>query len=384
MPTFDCLKYVVGLSNSNCNCFTPDRPADYNTSLSGLFVSELVPLSFAGNASDCEQGGVWDILDTSRKLGIDSFLSDISSYMGMSYQNRFTPFKGYVGGKKISSSFALMSPGNYVGQKLRPYQIKGGIVSLDGVDLALSNFSPPMDVTVHVYSNADFSSPLGSVVVTLTSTDSFASGDFAAPVIMTLGDVDANGNYFADPDLEYYVVYQVHAGVRYANNALFENGCGGCGTATHTNTREYPYGQYFVPNGIESSTLQGLDSSPSKISNLGMGLRLRLSVGCDSEAWLCQLTYDQTAAGAGINKPMARMVAHAIQRSIAIKVCDIILASNNINSVTILETEKLYQKKGSLTKQYLQSIQWIADNYPSDLTDCFNCRQTYSLASLKS
>ena len=67
----DCLTNIIGLSDTDCDCWDDTKPVDFNelnTSSSGLFISEpkTVPLRIVGGSGDCENGGIWDVLVQAR------------------------------------------------------------------------------------------------------------------------------------------------------------------------------------------------------------------------------------------------------------------------------------------------------------------------------
>lgn len=112
-------------------------------------------------------------------------------------------------------------------------------------------------------------------------------------------------------------------------------------------------------------------------------MRLRLEAGCNATAWLCNVSYSAEATGAGQYLDVGRMIAHTLQRAIAIQALNAIILSGNINSILILEGEAIRALKNSLQKQYLESLAWIADNTPQSLTDCYECKTTIFLGNLK-
>ena len=380
MDVTSCLQNVVGLSNSDCACFDTGKPIDFNESESGFYMATYLPLNFTNSAADCEQGGVWDILETARTNGVNAFVADIPAVLASKYDQTLTPYLGWVGSPRFNSAFLPETSGNYTGLRYTPAQIKGGKVILRGVELALDSFTAPIDVDVLVYSNIDLTALLGTATVTLTSANKFFYADFATPIEIELSDKDASGYSYPNAFLNYYIVYQMPTGARYVNNLLFDSGGTCCGNKPQS--RQYPFLQYGQFEGIENPTILGLEV-PSNIDSSAKGLRLKADYGCSSLDWLCGLTYDYTAIGAGNYADVARCVATAIlQKSIEYAVLTL-LNTTNVNSFTILNREQLLGKLSHARSEYAKSLAWLKENFPTNLSDCFKCKQSQFINTIK-
>lgn len=380
----DCLTNVIGLSQTACDCWDADKPVDFNTSESGLFITDLVSLQFTNSAADCEQGGVWDILTQARTAAINAFLVDLPIVFSNYYDERFVAFNGWMASTKFNSSMSVLSSNDLAGIKLTPHQIKGGAITLVGVELALENITPGQVVEVLVYSNRDLTTALGSVNITLTTSGAFYGADFASPIVLNLGDQDANGYTYNDPNLEFYIVYQTPAGARYVNNLIFEGGgCNSCGKKQPP-SRQYPFLQYTAVEGIEAANAASLYPAPRKTDTQAHGLRIKAQYGCDITSWVCEgLSYDPTQVGAGTYKAYARVVADALNQKAAELACSKILESSNINSITIWSGEKLMGMRNHFKKNYMESVFWLASHFPTDLSDCLSCKTTFQKTTLK-
>ena len=79
--SLDCLNNIIGLSKSSCDCWDSEKPVDFtalNESLSGLYVSQpnTITLRFTNGAADCENGGVWELLQQAREDAVRDLVSD--------------------------------------------------------------------------------------------------------------------------------------------------------------------------------------------------------------------------------------------------------------------------------------------------------------------
>lgn len=376
MSLYTCLETVVGLSRTTCDCWEAGQPVDFNTSQSGLFVSDLVPLQTSNAAANCEQGSVWDILQTARTIAINTFLAELPATLNKFWTPTLTPYLGWVGSNKFNSSLAVLNLNNWVGLRITPASIKGGVIILRDVQLALEGIVAPTNVVVYLYSNRDFTTPIASTTVSLLTAGKFYSATFATPATLDLSDKDSNGRTYVDTYLEFYLVYQMPTGGRYVNNLITDSGCNSCnGRSKSDILRVTPYVPYVQLSGIENSTVAGMET-PKMLNRNAHGLRFNADFGCAQVERLCDLTYDTTSIGAGNYADFARSIALCLQQKIGELVADQILKSGNINSMTILSTEAMLGKLQSCRKNYGMALIHIAENMPQNLTDCLACKTT--------
>jgi hypothetical protein len=378
-----CLAEVIGLSRTSCNCWDTGKPVNFDVSQSGLFISDYVPLSYTNTAKDCEKGGVWDILQTAREQAIRAFLADLPTVLNRDFKPNYTAFLGWVGSIRYSQTKVALTLGNYQAWRIKPRRINGGKIILREVSLALENILAPVSVAVDVYSNADFTTSLGTATLNFI-TNGFTTASFPTPVELDLSDKDANGYLAQDDDLRYYLVYQLPSGARYANNEIYANsgGCGSCGGDTLRNATN-PFLTYAEIESVEAGTLGNLDANPQNSDLSARGLRLKADWGCAEMDWLCGLTYDPNALGSGESKTLAAAVANAILRKAIYFTASAILQSTNISSVTILSRESLLGKTQSSEKHYREWLIYMAQNFPQSLTDCISCKSDIMYATLK-
>ena len=64
---------IIGLSDTECDCFDADKPADFNTSVSVLFITDHIRINDFGDLSNCGNGSIWDIMNKARKSSINQF-----------------------------------------------------------------------------------------------------------------------------------------------------------------------------------------------------------------------------------------------------------------------------------------------------------------------
>ena len=90
----DCYDSIVGLTRSDCTCYgnIPDYASD---SLSGLYIDELVGLSFIQSQANCDNNNdVFQSLERSRDNAITAFQADTNALMLQNFRMRRNPFYG--------------------------------------------------------------------------------------------------------------------------------------------------------------------------------------------------------------------------------------------------------------------------------------------------
>lgn len=378
----ECLKYLVGLASSDCNCYSTGRPVDFDTSYSGKFITDYVSLKFAGSAADCEQGGVWDILETSRRQAITDFIADFMAELLARKKQRFQAFANQeIGQFRYTANSAFSPSATVAGVEFQPLQIRGGKQTLYGVSLALAGFVGSIDVDVNVYSSADLTTSLGSVTITLTAPNTRVYQAFATPIVLDLGGTDT--------ELKYYFVYDVPAGTTFPNSPIDElvtgsTGC--CGSVAQSvqaaDYRFNPFKQFGKWSGVEANGATNLMDAPLILNGETKGLRLRTSLGCDSTEMLCNwasFMNQDAPQNMGETYNLALNTSLLIAFKAAYHAANKVVDSANINRITTMSKEALWGKMQNLNKRYHEGIVWLAQNTPDSENDCWTCKDDSSL-----
>ena len=90
----ECYNSIIGLTRTDCECYgtIPDDAAD---SLSGLYIDELVGLSFIQSMTDCDNGNdLFQNMVKARDNAITSFQADTNALLLENFKMRRNPFKG--------------------------------------------------------------------------------------------------------------------------------------------------------------------------------------------------------------------------------------------------------------------------------------------------
>ena len=368
----DCLRTLVGLSDQDCNCYDTDKPVDWNTASSGLFITDELPLNFIGSAADCEQGGVWDILEKARERAIKDVLRDYAANLYMYHSQTFSPYpvsdttnEKRIGAYKNNGSFAFSSLADVAGIYFVPRKIKGGRAVLRGFDLKLDNLTAEK---IDIFIADNYRGTIQTLTVTYTSTGDFVYIPFDNPIVLEFDNVDQ--------DLKYFIGYSIVSGARYANNEITDGCCGRTGPTYN------PFLSYFEHNrqiyGFEaaSNSIADLDT-PLTSNNYARGMRLDMSLTCDVFAWLCALSSDPTditqngANGEGIRFGM--MLADLIRAAAIQHAGRRILQSQNINRITMLSAESVNDIMMHQAEIYQSGIKYMARETPHWANDCLEC-----------
>ncbi len=366
----DCLKDLVGLSRSDCSCFEDDRPADYNTSLSGLYIADGLSLTLTQSAADCEQGGIWDILNTARERAINEFTMDYMHAVQSRYGHKYTNFyssqnkSNLIGSSKVGS--AVVSPvGNYAGLRITPNHIKGGFFTIEGVELALVNATVPVDVTVSLYSSLDLLTPIDSVVITVSQNKKFFAGNFQDPIKIDLSELDEDLD-----TIDYFLIYEIPQGAKVPRAKLY-SGCN-CGKASKKKYNEWL--QFVDIDGVSDDTIEGFEN-PKYTNSHSMGLRIKATASCDYVSWICDLAndFDQLITMGDKDFKYASDLAQIINVRAKEIVLDTIMRSPNINRLTIFSRESLSDLRDEYRTKYAGYLEWFVQNLPMEKTSCLTC-----------
>lgn len=362
----DCLNKIIGLSETDCECFDTGKPVDANVSNSGLFLDQLdgINLKLASADEDCEEGGLWDILAKSRNNAIADFKSDLQSALLTRYKQRRQPFIGQIGSTSYKNNLSLTS--TYAGVEFFCDQIVGGTMKIRRIGLLFANSGT---FTISVYSNVDEGLVDQYSVTAIANTLTW----FTIPGGLSLEMDNETGTY-----PRYFFVYEV------AQSGQPKDIQGGCGCNTNKNYKYYwntnepkfasfekdRWSEYVMLTGVtgETNTLLGRDSWGTQ--NYLNGLVFDVAFTCAIKDLICTEQFDYET------NPLALVMAYAVRYKAGIILLDKILASGEINRYTMMDRERLMGKKNTYAKEYQSRIDYLVEQINYKANDCLVCDDT--------
>lgn len=353
----NCLDTAIGLSQTVCNCFE-DTPTDYNTSESGYYIDELegISLNMINAASDCENGSLWDLLSKARTNAVMDFKGDLLTQLGALYKKRIENITYSIGSQKYTTAYN--SGTTYAGVRLVPRGIKNGVIKLNNIKLI---FNVTTTIQCHIFNNLS-STALYSF--TVNTTANLASQSSALNYELPM--------YVDGEQIEYYLVYENPVSGYPLQNKIVCSSClkwdiQCCDEPCFGNriVKDQTWNNNLMIGGIKGDTWTELDEA-SGISNQNNGIILNLTMNCNYESLICQNT-DYENGGL----PMA--IAKSIQLKSGALLCDYILSSGQINRYTMIDRERILQKKAEYIKDYQNRILWLSQNIEIDSNGCYLC-----------
>lgn len=334
----ECLATLVGLDDSDCECFEDGRPETYNTSESGYYVTELMPVKDNILANkDCADGTIWDFLIRARSKAIRDFQNDVTVSLS-EVKNTPGAWRGTIG--KIESKSYLTTPSLTHGVQFRTrngkrYKDQRFIIKAIWVNVNTND-----GITLNWNSNIpDFTDQ----DIALTTT----AGRF-------------NRNALETPiSLDLYNVFQdcVH------HDFTFEPG-----EIQPATNRVYCCSRPGWMNQLEvcgiSTNSYELDKEYNSRSMYGLAFEGYFS--CNKLQFFCEL--DELNASA-----LKHEVAKSIQYASAVNALNEMLRSNKVNQFTLLDLESAYKMRSKYQKAYNDTIYSIARNVPSGFSSCWGC-----------
>jgi len=360
---YDCYDYIIGLSQTECDCYDPKGvfTLDFNNSYSGLFLDELPHLAkFLGMADDCN-GTTWEIADNCRSQAIKTFVADIVRILLKTRKLKQNPFYGVIGRRKHDDDRAIVN--TYAGSHWFCKAIKSGTVTIREINTI---FSETGTIELNIYNN--FNELLGASPYTLnTVADTFKVNELAIPLELPLYDD------YVD-NLEYFFVYEV--GTNQPRNNVIR--CEGCpsGRLVFSPNRPYFYktqsekngwANYIMVGGFDTDALEFEEEDHGGTSYMN-GLVFEADFRCNVGEVLCLDGFDFEA------DPLALTSAFAIRYKAAEIFVDKLFAnSKSFGFATLTGKENLATDQAEWIKKYTEYTEYIAKKINIKRNDCLVC-----------
>lgn len=345
-----CLKNVIKLSRTQCECMDP-KPDDYNEGQTDIYLDELdgLQLEPLSASEGCEQGDLWQMMATARANATDIFKTDLLTCLGSTLESRRHNFSGIIGDSAQNATLNLTT--DKAGLVIRPYEIQGGYFNLKRIGLL---FDTTASITIKVFSNEDMETEIASYTMNTAAN--------VLQYVTLTGGLELPLWSNSVSNLEYYIVYDLTGAYSPKNNKL-DCGCG--------RTSDVSYKNWITVHGIKGDV--GTDYDKFTTTKEINGLILDGEFTCDSSRLICSDEYKlDFVNGRG------KQIAYAIRFRAAVSLVQKILDSGEINRYTLLGREALYGKRAHFQKEYDAWIVWLCENTTVVNTDCLKCKQNSS------
>lgn len=354
----ECLKNIIGLSRTKCECLTDQLPtgsdeiSDYNVSASGVFMDELpgFNINIASGADDCAKGGIWERMARAREAAILDYKTNLLGCLGTKYKSRINNFRAQLGQAKFQGNASLSTL--YAGQKINPVRVRGGYFSINRIGILINQNA---NVIVYVYSDKNGSELIYSSTPIAATANTLTWAQLSTPLELPMSEDNQGG------EINYYVVMGLNGTFQPKNNKK-DCGCGG---------KKDPYTDWFSVSGITGNDMTNLDSLRSTSNSLN-GIIVDIDVKCKVSEIVCSEEYPFDYE----NDTNALSTAYAIRyRANAILYQDL-LGSDNINRFTMLNRDQLVLDIREWNDKFVEWVNYVCANTQNiHENDCLICKE---------
>ncbi len=356
MDTKQCLNKIIGLTDTDCDCYlSSETPDGYNESESGLYLTSGthgIPIDFVQASEGCEVN-LWDILTKAREDGISKFLIDLGKAVGRK-KNQLNSWQGWIGESKITSKVKRKG---YVFWRISPFV--GATIEVSEISLYMCCDGA---VDILVYSDSDFDNPISIITVNAVS------GEFVT-VPTDLCTSLTNGN---DP-ICLYIGYKVPDGCEVPNTKLFSCDCG-----FNTKKSKHRFLNFFNVESLTVNQLEDLEECKNYCSKYSNGIRIKACVSCDMSGWLCSIDYTKSVGDEILREVVAKTIQLASIRCLG----EVLLDNPKCTPYALIASEVLPDKLRVIEDDYDNNIIWLANNLPNHYKSCYECKTRYGKKSI--
>ena len=362
-----CYDNVIGLSREQCPC-QPQGPTDFNTSRSGLYLTDIAPLGEIGNYKDCSAGGMWDILNNARSQAVTAFIADASALLMRNNKSRRTPWRGGVG--MAEKGAALVTGDAFQGLRVCGAGIRGGTMTIEAIStqfVAVGTF----DVVVYDWQGTEVAR---REVTTVANKQNITP--LAVPIVLPLHD-----KYRALP--EYYIVYDTSLAPAPVDSRI---ACG-CGAtvdyyynsdtprfhAGHKSSELNGWANWIMLAGWRGADVEFAETTPTGY-NKNHGLSLLCSFDCKVHEVLCEDSLN-------FSKPLTMSAAFAIYFKAAEITFANLLTSAQLTRFGITKPEAIENRRKEMAAKYNEHLVYITNEIDVRANDCLDCRSIVSMTS---
>lgn len=365
MDLFEQYKNIIGLTQEDCPEQSENRPLDYNTSLSGLYLDELVLIQGAMKIGLCDSDW-WAIVNRAVQAAIKGFVADANALLIKEYKPKRPVVKGQVFGETKARDIYDSDLKNYGVVRLSCAPIRGGFFRLNSLGTI---FEETGAVDVSLYDNVN--GLIESFTLNTTANKH---------TINPIGKSYPMYSKYARP-LEYQLVITYPASNAPKDNKL-NCGCGNWEPKFNCNDpytyagnkKAVKWANYVMVGGNDINSISELDELPDHADLNMRGLTIDADFYC-SNAELINGGMDFVA------NPLALSAALAIRYLAGVYVAKEILKSPLLERENMVAQEDWEDSEIEWFEQYKNHVAYLVQNINLSANDCLSCRSMGELTT---
>lgn len=343
-----CLTGVVGVADTDCECFEGGRPEDYNEATSGLYLHQLVDMDVLAQAYNCPSRTVWQAGQAAIDEATLSFQANISHCWAGKHKPR-EKWSGLIGQRDCPRPVNLSA--GVAGLAIVP---NAAVVDGEMVITSIGTlFTHTGTITVRVY---DQLADTFIYEVNLdTTANTFQGNVLGSPIVLPFTASDG-------VSARYWLLYD-------ATGIKPKEGECNCGCSSrHHRMREWANVYGVRGNGAENRREFSLES-------IHMGLLPTATFQCNTEAGICKEELDFAT------DPHAAVMAEAIWYLAASLVHGKIRRTVRAVPAAFVSQEEIEADRQKFAAEYSARVKSLCDTMQPG--SCYECKPKMGLKTLR-
>jgi len=343
--------------------------AAYDTSDSGLFISQLLPEEEIKGLVDCDRT-VWDLFTEARTLAIKDLTASINANILRRHTLKRKSWNGFVGTSDLEGT--LSSTSVYAGVRIRTNPVRSGYFRINRI---MSIFSANTVIPVTIYAGDGTIMTPTFDLNTLNGKKAFTEVGVTLPM---LGDFNDSQDYFIVFEIDPYNLPKL--------NKTYCSSCNGQKNITNVahydqnaewdNTYQKGLGwqNWLIVGGWEGDSVSDFSGASDTLSTYMNGISLDIEVGCDVVAGLCGI-----ATGTG---PEMQAAAKYIQCRAASILVSKRASSSTPNRANFANREQLEKEAAGWEADAAEAITYLTQNANETMNDCVACKPRIRMGAI--
>jgi hypothetical protein len=342
-----CLTGIVGVADTDCDCYADGRPDDYNEASSGHYLSQLVDLDLLAQAYQCASSTIWEAGQRAIDQATLRFQANVLQCLAAKHKTR-EQWKGLIGSRDCPNT--LTPSGAFAGLYFKPlHSITDGEIVITGIG---TMFRQTGEVIVRIYDELTDTFLYETTLDTTANT--FQSNPLVTPIVLPYTRTD-------NSHVRYWMLYTVGAN----KPKMGEVNCG-CSSNQH---RMSEWASVF---GTEGAALA--DRVDWTMGDYHYGLIPEVTFRCRVENSICKETLDFTT------NPFAGVMAEAIWYLGASIVHDELRRSLKVLPATSLPHEELKADVENYKAEFAARVSALCSSMPPG--SCYPCKPKMRMQSM--